>query len=494
MNQKIIITFTFFLIRISSFSQEVKELTLNEVIEIACTQSLDAFRAKNMYFAEYWKYRTYKASLLPALDLNLRPVQYNRAMSERYDFEQNADVFREQKSIYSVGSLSLTQNISRANTQIFLDSDLSRLLNFGDTNIITYNATLLRLGIKQQLWGFNDMKWQKKIAPKEFEKAKKDFIKNQQEIKLSAVKLYFDLLLAGMRLEIAENNVKTSDTLYTVGKQKFDILSVQYQELLELELSKFNAEIDAVQAKQNLQKSQMALNSFLGLELTDIIKPILESDDAIISINAEDALARAKKNNPLISELELNELKADAELEKTKKESGINADFIASYGLNQNANTAQGAYKSPLTQQVFLLTLQIPLVDWGNRRGKRLVAEKNKEVQDIENRQALNIFEQEVMMKVSEFSLQKKITESSLKASNISEEAYRLTTKRFLLGEADVMKLNDAIKQRTEARENYIVSIYNYWKFYYEIQKMTMFDYKKNMPIDINFDRLTEKQ
>ncbi|MGL4227555.1 MAG: TolC family protein, partial [Tannerellaceae bacterium] len=44
-------------------------LTLDKTITLASDSSLDAFRSKNLYLANYWQYRTYKANRLPSLTL-----------------------------------------------------------------------------------------------------------------------------------------------------------------------------------------------------------------------------------------------------------------------------------------------------------------------------------------------------------------------------------------------------------------------------------------
>ncbi len=42
------------------------------------------------------------------------------------------------------------------------------------------------------------------------------------------------------------------------------------------------------------------------------------------------------------------------------------------------------------------------------------------------------------------------------------------------------------MKARQTAHEKYISSIYTYWKYYYEIQKITLYDFNKNESITIN--------
>jgi hypothetical protein len=48
------------------FSQEVKRLTLEDVISLASEQSPNAFIAKHRFRASYWQYRTFVAEYRPS--------------------------------------------------------------------------------------------------------------------------------------------------------------------------------------------------------------------------------------------------------------------------------------------------------------------------------------------------------------------------------------------------------------------------------------------
>ena len=68
-------------------------LSLEKTITLAADSSLDAFRYKNIYLADYWQFRTYQANRLPSLSLNMMPAHYNRYFTHRSDSEQACDVY-----------------------------------------------------------------------------------------------------------------------------------------------------------------------------------------------------------------------------------------------------------------------------------------------------------------------------------------------------------------------------------------------------------------
>lgn len=469
-------------------------MSLQEVIDMASEKSLDAFKAKNMYRAGYWEYKSFLASRLPAVSLDLTPVDFRRTMTKRYDYEQNIDVYREQRNMDNYGRIAISQVIPGLGGQVYIDSDLSRLVNFNETETTVFNATWLRVGVIQPLFGYNKQKWEKKISPLKFEIAKKEFLKSLQQTKLNAVLLYFNLLTAYIKKDIALSNYATADTLYQIGNKKFELLSVNREELLNLELSKFNAEIEITKAGQEIEKASFNLNSFLGIEnkqkISTILPGIIETED----IQPFEAIEIAKKNNPEVLYLEQKKLEADQNLDKAIKESRFNANLTASFGLNQYGEEIGAAYQNPLNQQLVVFGLQIPILDWGERKGKKQMAQKNQEITYIENFQALKNFEQNVVLKVMDFNIQPKMVESSRKANQIAELSFELTKRRFILGKADLLQIDNAMKARQSSKEKYIDSILTFWKNYYELQILMLYNLENRTSLSEDFNRILEKE
>ncbi len=490
MKSKMIILFMFlygFLL-----GQDTIVMTLNDVMQIAEDQSLDAFRAKNMYLSGYWDFRAYKAGLKPNLSLNLTPISYTQSLTKRYDYDQNIDIFREQRSIENYGDLSLTQNIALTGGSFFISSGLSRLTNIGNPSNTVFTATPFQIGFSQPLLGYNSFKWNRKIAPLQYEIAKKQYVQNLQNVKLSVVDLYFNLILEYKRVIIAKNNLTNASKLYEIGKEKYKILAIRKEELLDLELNKFNSQIDLTRQKQNLEKANLALNTFLNLKKNDIITPVIPVLDDSLYIDPQKAVEFAQANNPQFLQTNEQRLQADADLDKQTKQSRFNANLSARFGLNQQSDILPDAYKNPLNQEVVFVSMKIPIIDWGKAKGQRQMAKMNREVVYINTKQKEMNLEQNILLNVMNFNLQKKLVQSSKKAKSIAQQSYTLTQKSFLLGQANVLDLNSAKTQRQSAEEKYIESIYSFWKYYYLIQKLTLYDFIDKKQIDVDFDKLNK--
>ncbi|MCF0177358.1 MAG: TolC family protein, partial [Bacteroidales bacterium] len=352
------------------------KLTLDEAIALANDSSLTAFRYRNMYWTGYWEFRTYKAARLPGVDLHVAP-RYLRYITNRYDSTHDLDVYREQQLFGIDSYFSLRQNVDGLGGTFYLNSELGYMRNFGDTKSTQFSAVPIQVGYQQNLLGYNAFKWDRRIEPLKYEKTKKQFIYRMETISEEVTSLYFDLAMAQAECALAESNVVNCDTLYVIGERRFKIASISQADLLTLRLDKVNAENTLRNTRIARMKAMTALSNYLHVAKGTEIETVLPEQPTDLIIPADKALAMAEANNPLALEQQQKVLEAERDLDKTVKESRFNASFNASIGFNQVADNLGGAYKHLLQQDLVQLSVSIPLVDWGIRKGKKNMA-KNK--------------------------------------------------------------------------------------------------------------------
>ena len=469
-------------------AQQVLRLDLKRTIALANDSSLSAFRYQNMYLSGYWEYRSYKAARLPSLSLNLTPAQYYRYITQRYDSQADVDVYREQQMFSAAAGLSLVQNFDLLGGTFYVDTQLDYLRNFGDVNSTQFSTVPFRIGYQQDLLGFNAFRWDRKIEPLKFEKVKKQFIYNSESVSEEAVNYFFSLAMAQADYRLAEDNLATADTLYAIGEQRQKIAAISQADLLTLKLDKVNARNTLKNAEITRKRAMSALATFLNLDKNTYIEIDLPSRPRYVDIPADRALLLAKENNPTYLEQRQNVLEAEREVDRTKKESRFNASVNASVGFNQVADNLGAAYRNLLQQDLVSVSVSIPLVDWGVRKGKYNMARNNLNVVKIAARQEEISLEEDVVMTVSDFNVQQDLVNSAEEALELAELAYDQTRRRFIIGQADINSLTLSLNRQQEAQKNYIEALQNYWLNYYKIRKLTLHDFETGLSLADRFD------
>jgi len=463
-------------------------LTLEKTIELANDSSLMAFRYRNMYQAGYWQYVSYKANRLPSLSLTATPARYYRYMTQRYDSEQNIDIFRQQQMFSASAGLEVTQNFDLLGGSLYLETDLEYMRNFGQNKYTQYSSVPVRIGYRQDLLGFNAFKWERKIEPLRYEKAKKELIYNMESVSEQAVSYFFALALAQAEYRLAEENVASCDTLYVIGERRFKIAAISRADLLTLELDKVNARNTLENCRIALKRASFSLASFLGMDKNTEIELKMPGRPLTTAIPLDLALAMAKKNNPTLLGHCQTILEGEREFNRAKVESRFNVSVNASVGFNQVADDFSGAYRSPLRQDLVSVSISVPLIDWGVRKGKVNMARNNLNVSRIAARQDELSVEEDLIMTVSDYEVRQRLIASASEALDLAETAYTQTRQRFIIGKADINSITLSLNRRQEAAKNYIAALQNYWLSHYKIRRLTLHNFELDMPLSEKFE------
>ena len=476
--KRILFIFLSFL-AVSTIQAQTRKLDLFQCFELASDSSLRAFQVKNSYLSSYWAYRSFKASRLPQMSLNVSPLQYNRSITQRYDYDQNIDVYRTHQSLSSSAGASVSQYVGLTGGTLTVDSDLGYLRNMGESDFSQFSTTPLRIGYSQSLLGFSSSKWAKKIEPLKFETAKKQLASEIEGISENVIQLFFALALSQKEYEMALENILTTDTLYSVGLERQKISAISQADILTLELDLLNAKNALKNMELALRQSQFRLVSFLNIEENTPIQLDLPSVLPLIIIDKESALDYARENNPDYLNNQRELLEADRELESIKKGNSISVGVSAGIGFNQAASSIHDAYRNLSQQDRLSLSLSLPVFDWGLSRGRLLMAKNSQSITIAAIEQKEDNLRQEIITAVDNFNLQQELILSAEKALQLSEDAYTNTKQRFVVGKSDVNSITIALNRYKDSQRNYINTLSRYWSSFYTIRKLTLYDFAK---------------
>ena len=463
---------------LSGQKQEVK-LNLRQCIDLAASQSVQAFKAKNDYLSKYWNYLNYKAGRLPSVSLRLNPVQYNSHFTKRYDYIENIDIYRQQQIINSSAGISISQDVGLTGGRFTMESELNYMRNFGESKMTQYSSIPFRLGYSQSLFGFNRLKWEKEIEPLKFEKAKKQYIYSREETAGAAVQNFFNLAIAQTGYVLALESFASSDTLYTAGKEKYKLSHISQADLLTLEFDLLNAGNSLENAITQLERATSAFLSFFELEKNIEISLDLPDFLPEITITADEALFQMQINNPDILSYRQQQLESEQSVEQMQKTGGFDSHISASIGFNQAGARMIDSYYHPLRQDMINISITTPVFDWGIRKRRISAAKNNNLVTKRTIEQNKHDLEQEVISTVSEFNRQQNLSKKALEALTIATATYEINKQRFITGNADVNTLTLSLNRKENATRNYLSALSHYWSLYYKIRKLTLFDFGK---------------
>ena len=469
---------------------ERRHLTLEEVVEIAKRQSPDALMARHRYRGSYWQHRTFRASYLPNLRFDATIPNLNRTISP-ITLPDGSDIFIRRSLATSSGSLTLNQTIGPTGGRLFVRTGLERIDLIRDDEIeSSYLATPINIGYQQPIFAFNPHKWERRIEPVRYEEAKREYIESMEDIAIRASNLFFDLLLAQINKEINEFTLNSNDTLYQIARGRYELGRIAENDLLQMELNVLNAEANLEQSVIDYEGAIFRFRSFLGFDEVEALELLPPEEPHRLRIDVGVALAEARSNRAHALTQERQMLEAESQVDQAKAENRFNASLFAIYGLTQSAEDFGDAYRNPMDQQQLTIGVQIPILDWGVSRGRVRMAESNRELVNTMVNQAMVDFEQEIFLRVMEFNMLESQLEVARRADLIAEKRYEVTRERFLIGRIDIIELNLALEEKDRAKQRYLSALRNYWRGFYQMRRLTLYDFVKDQPIQVDFDTL----
>jgi len=469
----------FITIGIAGFSQEETTLfDLHQVIQLAQQQSPDAQIAKHRFRRSYWEYRSFKAGYLPNLKLDATLPNFARSIDPITQAD-GSEIYQERQLARYSANLSLTQKIGFTGGEVFLQSGLQRLDNFyTDTTTRQFLSSPVSIGFSQPIFGYNAYKWSKKIEPMRYKEALLTYLETNEQVAMTAVNHFFNLLLAQVERSISLKNQANYDTLYNIAKGRYILGKIAENELLQLELNLLSANASVENADLDYQNMLFTFKSFMRIKVNNPITLVPPAENEHFTVNMDEAIQSAKTNTSSGINFERQMLEAESQVNQARMEGRFDAELYATYGLTQTAHNANQAYKNPLDEERVSLGLVVPILDWGQAKGKIKMAESNLDLVKTSIEQARIDFEQNIFLKVMHFNMQKNQMRIAAKADTVAQKRFDVTQKRYMIGKVnDVLELNNAQIDNDNAKKGYYNSLKTYWTTYYDIRKSTLFDF-----------------
>lgn len=476
---------------INAYSSEIS-LNLPHAIRIAQQNSYDATLARYSFLASYWTYRSFKAELLPSVNLNGGLMNFNHSIVEARNYEDGKVSYVGNNSMSNNLTLSVDQKIAATGGTVSLQSYLYRLDQFTYKEK-TYNSQPMRISYTQPLRAFNALKWEKKTAPIEYEIAQKNYMTSMQDIAIRTTSLFFSVLSAQSDYKQSISTQSDREALYEMAQRRLALGTTTKSEVLQMELSLLNSRVSVSKNKLALDDAMYDLFSYLRVtdySEAELVPPMAVPD---IIVNSDLVLQKAISNSSHTQEQKLQMLEAEKTLAQAKANRGIQMTLSGQIGFTQTGNSFRSAYNNLRDNEIVGLTLSLPIFDWGVSRGRVKMAQAQLDVVKTKLEQSHMDYVEELRRKVMQFNSQPTLCRDAMRAQEIAEERYGITYKRFETGAVSVTDLNTAQQEMESARSQYISQLRTFWNDYYTLQKSTLYDWITGSEIIMNIDSLIKQ-
>ena len=214
--------------------------------------------------------------------------------------------------------------------------------------------------------------------------------------------------------------------------------------------------------------------------------------DAACHVSTAIAYAQAIANGSQETAHQRRLLEAQSEVARAKSDNGFYVDLYASFGLSQSrdaarhVSTLKETYKNPLDQEQITLNFNIPILNWGTAKLKRKRAELQLANVSITIDQEKLNFKRQLNNTVNQYNIQSTQLQVVQKTIELSQKRYEMSKERYLSGKIGFLDYSVAQNEKDRSQIDYIQILQKSWIKYYEIRKLTLFDFLEGKKIELN--------
>lgn len=461
----------------------VVNLSLKNVVNLAITKSSSVKNVRNKHVSYYWRWKNFNTKFRPQLKFNSTLPQYRNMQIPVMQGDGSTE-FRQVKDLKTYNTISLNQSIAATGTYISAYTDFTRLQNMNASeNQTQFSGSPVSISIWQPILAFNWNKWNKLTEPLVYEESQKQFIQSIEEISFNATKRFFWYLKAQTNYNLAISNLKNSEDNLKIAEVKMKLGHISENNFSRIKLSVYNAKKALGKANMDLKNADFNLKSYIGLDQNTNIELEIPLNMFLTQVNPDSALNQALTNRKETIIAERRLIDAERDLTRAKRSNGPKITVWGKYGVSNSSIEYADVYNNSKPSQELMLNFEIPLVDWGLSASEVKMAEYNRDLVVYDVEQNLKDFKRSVIIQVEQFKLLNEQMNTVKEADIVAENGYEIALKKFQNGEISITDLNIALAERENAKRDYINSIEAYWKAYYQIRILTLFDFEQNQKI-----------
>ena len=385
-----------------------------------------------------------------------------------------------------------------------LRTDGTLYIRSGMENITDYyygkrNSTLTSvIGLTQPieaLFGYNNIALGYKQAKLNYDRSLKQLKRAELDLVYNISQAFFTLLSYHERLNIAKLTLQRQKEAYEIAKSKYKAGLIREVEALQMEVDLGDALNSHDIANVNYQSQMILFKEELGMELKDSITIKTELNYKTVNVDAEKAVSLALENRLELKEDEINIELNHMAIKRQKAQGRINGDLTFNYefkGVNQDArsvplettvnNTWNDLQRRPGNMGVGL-TINVPLIDWGENRAKVRSAQATLNENLIQLSSDKISIERDVRTTVNRLQSNLRRLQLLEKTVVIAEKSFEISRQRYSNGDIDSQSMALERERLNTAYVTRLDAFINYKLFLADIMRKTFYDFEKNVSL-----------
>jgi len=352
------------------------------------------------------------------------------------------------------------------------------------------------LGLRQPIaafFGYNQIQLGYKQAKLAYDLSSKQLKRAELDLVYNVSQTFFTLLSYHEQMNIAQMSLNRQKEAYNIAQNKFSAGLIREVEALQMEVDLSEAVNNWDIATIDYMAQIELFKERLGINLGDSV--VIKSDLSynLVNIDVEKAVSLALENRLELKENEIQIELSQMEIKKRKAEGRINGNILLNYnfiGVDKSAldipvtTVISNTWQNLISRRGSFgvgLTLNIPIIDWGENRAKVNSALSTLAQTQIKQDADKVTIERDIRTQVSRLQSSLKRLQLLEKNVVVAEKSFEISRQRYANGDIDSQAMALERERLNNAYISRLESFINYKLLLSDVMRKTFFDFEKNI-------------
>ncbi len=478
--RKLILLFAAFLLTITAIhAQEV--LTLDKALQFAETGSPDLQRSRLNLQRFSKSLEAQRAALKSRFSLEVTPVAYNKSRT----FDDWASEWYTSENFNTNALFRVVQPILPTDGTISLINEFGWQSNYSGARDIEsevfYNN--LSLNLNQPLFTYNRQKLELKELELNFENANIGYAMQRLNLERNVTQFFYNVYMSQMNLNIAREELKNTENSFNIIRNKVDAGLAAREELYQAELNLATAKSSLQNAEVSFENAKDQLKLYLGMDLYEDFSILANVAANPVEVDLEKAIQSGLELRMELRQREIDVESSQFDLIRTRSLNEFRGDVNLRLGISGDNPDLDQIFDTPTNSPSVLLSFNIPLFDWGEKKARIAAQEAAIEVQKLnfsDEKNQIIIGIRQAFRNLQNQLNQIQIAEQS---QNNAQLTYEINLERYENGDLTGMDLNLYQTQLSERKIAYAQALINYKIELLNLKIQSLYDFENNQPI-----------
>lgn len=461
----------------ASFGQKI--LTLEDAMNIAIKNSPEIIKSELNMTISKENLNAREAATKSLIKFQLSPFFYDQTRSFNSLFSTwNTN---ETKRIY--GDFVVSQPVKLTDGRITLQNHLEyqdAYSDYNETRSKGYSNDLF-LKYTQPVFTYNRLKIELDQLRMALENATLSYSIQRLSLERQVNQFFYVVYQRKMALDIARDELSNQQTSYEIIKSKVEGGLSAREELLQGELNLATSQSNLQNKQTDLENAKDDFRQYIGMTLSEDfdIQADIEFTQVLVDMNKAIENGLATRMELKQREIDVKNSYHDLTIAKATNEFAGSVDLsIGVFGENESFSNI---YDKPTRSPQMLITFNIPIWDWGERKSRIKAAEAGIRIDEInlENqRTSVELAIRQTYRNLQNLSAQMELAQQNVKNAQLT---YEINLERYKNGDLTSMELGRYQNQLSEKKMNLVNSLISYKQELLNMKIQSLWDFENNI-------------